>query len=190
MSAWAVNFPNVIMWVLWIGITYLFINYRDSKFKERENRQAHRELQEWFHENYILNGIDPVLAYISLIKTNDHVSTIIINPRNQIIAPKLPIQSLNRLKKILGDSIVQLITDITNDCYKPELSRSYAHIDRYIDHTRKRLIDIENTLFDLGHDMLGVEIADKLSTKDISEHEAIKPHKDRCSVLLLDKYKA
>ncbi len=172
MSAWTVNIPNVIMWLLWIYITYRFIVYRDSKLTERENRQAHRELQEWFHENYILNGVDPVLAYVSFLKHSipdmDEFQKGLTRERLGIKTQDFPMMQLNRVIKLLGANDIKGIVLLlrSKTAHIAIISGHYNRQKQY-DYWLPHINEIETHLTTLAHELLGTEIVNKLSTEDI-----------------------
>jgi len=74
MIDWTFNVPNLFMWIGGMFAAYLFIRYRDYLFTKRENRQTSKQLQDWFEETYIINGLETVLSYISNIIITDAIA--------------------------------------------------------------------------------------------------------------------
>lgn len=175
---------------------YWLVIKRDKLWYRRDDRTRIKEVNDWFHETYILNGVDPVLAYISLLKIQDPIQFIGIEDllrKARADEPDFPMEPLNRLNKILGDNIEKLILDIRFNCYYPppfpyDTAEGIAVIEEYQEHTQNRLEKIKHLLSGLGHELLGIELDNKLSTKGISDYPVIQPYKKRCKKILNNKF--
>jgi len=113
----AANFMDIIQVLFTIvgfGFAYWLINYRDKLLRRRDNEQRMHDLQGWFEETYIINGVELILAYISNIIMTDEIK---INLKRNYVGfgrgskdihePEFPMPALNRTWKLLNHVIVK-----------------------------------------------------------------------------------
>jgi hypothetical protein len=178
---------RLIIMLLGFWYAYWLIIQRDKLWYKRDDRTRIKEVNEWFHENYILNGVDPVLAYIGILKLDSPLQFHGQQERFELALDKLPIipmQPLNRLKKILGDDTIErLIIAFRTSSYFYTSHFESPDAIKIRQQTMEGLQKTEQFLSDLSHVLLSIEIEHKLETQSIKEHPNIQTYKQRCSNL-------